>query len=141
MDVTEFTRVDEKVYVSALMDLYDRNPIGVVFGRTSINEMMEETIRKAMEERNLNDLSQVIIHTDQGNIYRSYRYNQLSREIGFTPSMSRKGNCWDNAVMKASFRTSRRKCLITFQPIPWSKLRMPFQNSSNITEKNAARNA
>lgn len=103
MDVTEFIRGDEKVFVSALMDLYDRNPIGIVVGRTSTNEMMEETIRKAMKERNLKDLSQVIIHTDQGNIYRSYRYNQLTRELGFIPSMSRKANCWDNAVIESFF--------------------------------------
>ena len=103
MDVTEFTRGDEKVYVSAIMDLYDRNPIGVVVGRSSNNEMMEETIRKAMQERNLKDLSQVVIHTDQGNVYRSHRYNQLTRELGFLASMSRKANCWDNAVIESFF--------------------------------------
>ncbi|WOV84736.1 IS3 family transposase [Sporosarcina jeotgali] len=103
MDVTEFTRGDEKVYVSAIMDLYDRNPIGVVVGRSSNNKMMEETIRKAMQERNLKDLSQVVIHTDQGNVYRSHRYNQLTRELGFLASMSRKANCWDNAVIESFF--------------------------------------
>ncbi|MGG0645312.1 IS3 family transposase [Sporosarcina gallistercoris] len=103
MDVTEFVRGDEKVFVSAIMDLYDRNPIGVVIGRTSNNEMMEESIRKAMKERNLKDLSQVILHTDQGNSYRSYRYNQLSKELSFIPSMSRKANCWDNAVIESFF--------------------------------------
>lgn len=56
MDVTEFIRGHEKFFVSAIMDLYDRNPIGVVIGRTSNNEMMEESIRKAMKERNLKDL-------------------------------------------------------------------------------------
>lgn len=103
MDVTEFIRDGEKVFVSALMDLYDRNPIGVVAGRHSTNEMMKKTIYKAMKERNLTDLSQVTIHTDQGNVYRSYSYNQLSRQLGFTPSMSRKANCWDNAVIESFF--------------------------------------
>lgn len=65
--------------------------------------MMEETIRKAMKERGLKDLSRVIIHTDQGNIYRSYLFNQLTRELGFIPSMSRKANCWDNAVIESFF--------------------------------------
>ncbi|PIC72981.1 IS3 family transposase [Sporosarcina sp. P17b] len=103
MDVTEFIRGDEKVFVSAIMDLYDRNPIEVLIGRTSNNEMMEESIRKAMKERNLKDLSGVILHTDRGNSYRSHRYNQLSKKLGFIPSMSRKANCWDNAVIESFF--------------------------------------
>lgn len=65
--------------------------------------MMEATIRQAMEARQLTDLSQVIIHTDQGNVYRSYRYHQLSKVLGFIPSMSRKANCHDNAMIECFF--------------------------------------
>lgn len=103
MDVTEITYNETKVYISALMDLFNRDPISIVISRSPNNEMMEETIRQAMKERNLKDLSHVVIHTDQGNIYRSFRYNQLSRQLGFTPSMSRKANCWDNAVIESFF--------------------------------------
>lgn len=103
MDVTEITHEETKLYVSALMDLFNREPIGLVISRSPNNEMMEETIRQAMKERNLKDLSQVIIHTGQGIIYRSFHYNQLSRQLGFTPSMSRKANCWDNAVIESFF--------------------------------------
>jgi len=103
MDVTEITHGENKIYISALMDLFNRDPIGIVISRNPNKEMMEETIRKAMKARDLQDLSQVLIHTDQGNIYRSFRYNQLSRELGFTPSMSRKANCWDNAVIESFF--------------------------------------
>lgn len=65
--------------------------------------MMEDTIREGMEARQLTDLSQVVIHTDQGNVYRTYRYNQLTRELGFIPSMSRKANCHDNAMIECFF--------------------------------------
>lgn len=103
MDVTEFPYNGERIFLSVIMDLFDRNPIGFVVSRSPDNKMMEDTIRLAIHERNLNDLENIIIHTDQGNIYRSFRYNQLSRELKFTPSMSRKANCWDNAVIESFF--------------------------------------
>jgi putative transposase len=103
MDVTEITFGDTKIYVSALMDLFNREPIGFQVGFHSNTAMMEATIRQAMEARQITDLSQVIIHTDQGNVYRSYRYQQLSRELGFIPSMSRKANCHDNAMIECFF--------------------------------------
>ncbi len=103
MDVTEITFGDTKIYVSALMDLFNREPIGFQVGFHSNTAMMEATILQAMEACQLTDLSQVIIHTDQGNVYRSYRYHQLSRELGCTPSMSRKANCYDNAMIECFF--------------------------------------
>lgn len=103
MDVTVFKRGKDEIYVSALMDLYDRNPIAVIVGPTSDNQMMEDTIRKAMKERNLKDLCGVLIHTDQGNVYRSNSYKKLADTLHFTPSMSRKANCWDNAVIESFF--------------------------------------
>lgn len=103
MDVTEITFGDTKIYVSALIDLFNREPIGFQVGYRSDVALMEETIRQAMNNRQLEDLNQVTLHTDQGNIYRAYRYRELSKELGFTPSMSRKGNCYDNAVVECFF--------------------------------------
>jgi len=87
MDVTEITFGDAKIYVSALMVLFNREPIGYQVVFHSDTAMMAATIRQAMIARQLTDLSQVIIHTDQGNVYRSYCYRQLPRELGFIPSM------------------------------------------------------
>jgi putative transposase len=70
MDVTEITFGDTKIYVSALMDLFNREPIGFRVGFHSNTAMMEATIRQAMVARQLTDLSQVIIHTEQGNVSR-----------------------------------------------------------------------
>lgn len=103
MDVTEITFEKTKIYVSALIDLFNREPIGFQVSYHSDVALMEATILQAMEERQLTDLSQVTLHTDQGNVYRAYRYQELSRELGFTPSMSRKGNCYDNAVAQCFF--------------------------------------
>ena len=64
---------------------------------------VEATIRQAMVARQLTDLSQVIKHTNQGNVYRSYRYRELSGQLGFMPRMSRKVNCHDNAMIECFF--------------------------------------
>lgn len=103
MDVTEITFGDTKIYISALMDLFNREPIGFQVGFHSDGALMEATIHQAMQTRQLTNLSQVIIHTDQGNVYRSYRYRQLSQELKFIPSMSRKANCHDNAMIECFF--------------------------------------
>lgn len=109
MDVTEITFCDTKIYVSALMDLFNREPIGFQVGFHSDTAMMEATIRQAMEARQLTDLSQVTIHSDQGNVYRSYRYHQLSGELRFIPSMSRKANCYDNTMIECFFSHLKAK--------------------------------
>jgi putative transposase len=47
-------------------------------------------------------LKNIIIHSNQGSVYRSFDHHQLSKN-GFIPSMSRKGNCWDYAVIESFF--------------------------------------
>lgn len=103
MDVTEILINGEKLYLSAMMDLYNREVISFEISHSPNTELMEKTIRKAMDYRDLENLEGVMIHTDQGNLYRTFRYNQLARILKFTQSMSRKANCWDNAVIESFF--------------------------------------
>ena len=102
---------------------------------------MEESIRKAMKEPNLKDLSGVILHTHQGNSYRFHRYNQLSKELGIIPSISRKANCWDNAVIESFFQILKLSYLIIILLKRQRFLRKPFQSSLHTTKKYAAKNA
>lgn len=53
--------------------------------------------------RELPDLTNVIIHSDQGSPYKSYKYKNLAKKLHFSPSMSRKANCWHNAVVEILF--------------------------------------
>ncbi|MFD1708561.1 transposase, partial [Siminovitchia sediminis] len=66
-------------------------------------ELICRTIRSAQQNRKLKNLEGVLIHSDRGSVYRSLSYHELSEELGFTPSMSRKANCWDNAVIESFF--------------------------------------
>lgn len=103
MDVTEVTIGTDKVYISAMMDLFNREVVALELSQSPNLELMEKTIKRAQKYRRLPNLKDVIIHTDQGSLYRSFRYHQLSIQLDFTPSMSRKANCWDNAVIESFF--------------------------------------
>ena len=75
--------------------------------------MTEEIIRQAMEALQLTDFSRMIIHANQENVYRSYPYRQLPEELGFIPSMSRKANCYDNAMIKC-FSITKSRISVSF---------------------------
>lgn len=102
-DMSELVIKDVKFFFSAILDLYNREVISFVISDSPNVNLIEETIREAMKKRNLIDLKDIIIHSDQGSVYRSFKHHQLSQELGFIPSMSRKANCWDNAVIESFF--------------------------------------
>ncbi|MFB9989318.1 IS3 family transposase, partial [Bacillus benzoevorans] len=102
-DMTEILIEQEKYYISALMDLFNREIIAFEIGSSPNTELIEATIEKARRKRKLKTLEGVIIHSDQGSVYRSFDHYKLSKTLKFIPSMSRKANCWDNAVIESFF--------------------------------------
>jgi putative transposase len=104
-DVTEVLVDSRKLYISAVMDLFNREIVALQVSSSPNAQLIKQTLLEAKKNRKLPSLKGVTIHSDQGNVYRSFAYNQWSREYGFTPSMSRKANCWDNAVIESFFST------------------------------------
>lgn len=102
-DMTEVPIGDKKWFVSTIIDLFNREVIAFQLSDSPNQELIEATVNEAQVKRKLKTLSGVLLHSDQGSVYRSLRYNQLSEKMGFTPSMSRKANCWDNAVIESFF--------------------------------------
>lgn len=102
-DVTEVQINGAKRYISAIVDLFNREVIAIEISSSPNFDLIEATIKAAQKKRKMPNLEHVIIHSDQGNVYRSMNYNQLSKKLRFTPSMSRKANCWDNAVIESFF--------------------------------------
>ena len=95
--------LDVKFFISAIMDLHNREVIAFSMSLHPDAALVEHTVRAAMEKRGLTDLKQVILHSDQGSVYSSFRHHKLAKELEFIPSMSRKANCWDNAVIESFF--------------------------------------
>ncbi|WP_391209910.1 IS3 family transposase [Psychrobacillus sp. L4] len=102
-DLSEITVEEEKFYVSAIMDLCNREIIAFEMSDSPTANLVETTVKQAMKTRKLPDLTNVIIHSDQGSVYKSFKYKNLAKKLHFSPSMSRKANCWDNAVIESFF--------------------------------------
>lgn len=99
-DVTEFHLLDKKVYLSPVMDLFNREIVS--YSITSnpnirmVKEMLEGLYAKKCPEG-------AVIHSDQGMLYQSKWYQDSLSKHGFKQSMSRRGNCLDNAVIENFF--------------------------------------
>lgn len=100
-DIT-YIRVSGKwMYLAAIMDLYSRFIVGWSID-TQVTELLVcNAFQMAVGRRNISE--QMMIHSDQGIQYRSNVYQDMLREYGCQISMSRKGNCWDNAAMESFF--------------------------------------
>ena len=100
-DVTEFALYNEKIYLSPIIDLYNGEIISYKISKRPILkqvlDMVEDATRKIKETKG------IILHSDQGWQYQNKRYQRLLKEKGIIQSMSRKGNCLDNAVIENFF--------------------------------------
>jgi len=71
--------------------------------------LVEKALGMALARRNPSD--SLIFHSDRGSQYTSHRYQELLHQYGITASMSRKGNCWDNAPVESFFGTLKTECV------------------------------
>jgi transposase InsO family protein len=88
-------------YLAVVLDLYSRKVVGWALDTHVRETLILEALRMAMGQRQA--APGLLLHSDQGVQYRANEYQQTLYDLGITASMSRKGNCWDNAVMEAFF--------------------------------------
>jgi putative transposase len=100
-DVTEFRVGDRRVYLSTVMDLFGREIIGHSTGISPNLELANSSLRQALTRLRPGDAP--IVHSDQGFQYQHASWQRLVSEAGAKQSMSRRGNCLDNAVMESFF--------------------------------------
>ena len=100
-DVTEFKIGDEKVYLSPVLDMFNREIISYSIS-TSPNLQQIRDMLNGLFEKLPND-AQPLFHSDQGWQYQHTEYQRLLAEHNITQSMSRKGNCMDNGIMETFF--------------------------------------
>jgi transposase InsO family protein len=100
-DVTEFNIKGQKIYLSPILDLYNGEIISYeIADRPQISSVMQ-MLKSAFKR--LQNEDKPILHSDQGWQYQMGLYQQALKQQGITQSMSRKGNCLDNAVMENWF--------------------------------------
>ena len=107
-DVTEFNVAGEKLYLSPVMDLYNGEIVAFETARRPAFDLVSSMLRKALHKLGPNDTP--MLHSDQGWQYRMPAYQHLLREHGIVQSMSRKGNCLDNAAMESFFAVLKSEC-------------------------------
>lgn len=100
-DVTEFNVSGKKLYLSPVIDLYNQEIVSYELsespGFKSVMTMLDKAFKK------VNNAQSLLLHSDQGWQYQMKRYQHVLKEKGVTQSMSRKGNCLDNAVVENFF--------------------------------------
>jgi transposase InsO family protein len=102
-DVTEFNVSGQKLYLSPVMDLYNGEIIVYQMAKRPAFELVSTMLKKAFARLALGD--KPILHSDQGWQYQMPGYRYLLAEKAIDQSMSRKGNCLDNAAMESFFGT------------------------------------
>lgn len=102
-DVTEFKVAGKKLYLSPVMDLFNGEIMAYQTSERPVLEMVCGMLQKAF--RRLKVGEKPILHSDQGWHYQHPTYRRMLADQGITQSMSRKGNCLDNAAMESFFGT------------------------------------
>lgn len=102
-DVTEFNVRGEKLYLSPVMDLYNGEIVSYAMHKRPHFSLVGSMLKKAWSKLASTDAP--LLHSDQGWQYQMTAYRRQLAERGLTQSMSRKGNCLDNAAMESFFGT------------------------------------
>lgn len=100
-DVTEFSLFGQKLYLSPILDLCSSDLVSCTISDRPVISMVTSMLDKAFEQ--IPDDTNLILHSDQGWHYQHKQYQQMLRNKGIRQSMSRKGNCLDNAVIENFF--------------------------------------
>lgn len=100
-DITYIKAGRTWLYLAAVMDLFSRKIVGWTLDDHMRESLVLEALSMAVAQREVR--KGALIHSDRGVQYRGNEYQETLRAYGLRCSMSRKGNCWDNAVMESFF--------------------------------------
>jgi len=120
-DVTYVRTQQGWAYLSTIKDLYD----GFIVAHQVSSQNSWALIRRTLEQarQQVDQTAGVILHSDQGVLYCSKDYHRLTQELQAQPSMSRRGNCWDNAPMENFFSHLKEEALRHYKPLTLEQTR------------------
>ena len=102
-DITYIPTDEGWLFLAVVIDLFNRQVVGWSLGEDMRCELVIDAFEMAWFRRCPNRKTGLIFHSDQGSQYASQQFHELLRERGIKASMSRKGNCWDNACSETLF--------------------------------------
>lgn len=106
-DITYLPTRKGWLYLAIVVDLYARRIVGWSFSATPDTALALGALKQAVQARK--PASGLLFHSDQGCQYTSIAFVERLKQLGITQSMSRRGNCWDNAVVERIFRTLKHE--------------------------------
>jgi len=106
-DVTYIGTAEGWLFLAVVLDLFSRRIVGWSLQEKITGELVIDALRMAWflrcSEDKTGSTADLIFHSDRGSQYASHEFTKVLKEYGITPSMSRKGNCWDNACSETLF--------------------------------------
>ena len=117
--VTDISYIHTKegvLYLSMIRDLYDNSIVAYKTATHQTINLVLDTIRVAMKKEKKRVAAELQLHSDQGFQYTSQAYFKLTQSYGITPSMSRKGNPYDNAMAENFFSILKTECIYRHKP-------------------------
>ena len=117
--VTDISYIHTKegvLYLSMIRDLYDNSIVAYKTASRQTVSLVLDTIRLAMKREKKRVAAELQLHSDQGFQYTSQAYFNLTQSYGITPSMSRKGNPYDNAMAENFFSILKTECIYRRKP-------------------------
>ena len=109
------------LYLSMIRDLYDNSIVAYKTGTQQTVNLVLDTIRLAMKQEKKRAAEELQLRSDQGFQYTSQAYFQLTQQYGITPSMSRRGNCYDNAMAENFFSILKTECIYRHKPATFTE--------------------
>jgi putative transposase len=112
-DITYVPTEEGWLYLAVFLDLFTRKAVGFSMRETMHAEMVTSAIDMALKRQGLVKAEQLVAHSDRGSQYASQEYREKLEAHQITASMSRKGNCYDNAFVESFFRTLKVELVYT----------------------------
>ena len=129
--VTDISYIHTKegvLYLSMIRDLYDNSIVAYKIAAQQTVNLVLDTIRLAMKKEKKKVAAELQLHSDQGAQYASQAYYELTQSYGITPSMSSKGNPYDNAMAENFFSILKTECIYRHKP-------KTFQEANDLIDR------
>jgi transposase InsO family protein len=115
-DITEFKVGDHKLYLSPILDCYNNEIISYTLSRRPTYDLVSTMLDEALNQTKAHRHKSLMLHSDQGWHYQMPQFSDTLKNNQIKQSMSRKGNCLDNALMEGFFGTLKSETIYIEKP-------------------------
>jgi putative transposase len=123
-DITYINTQEGWLYLAVVIDLFSRKVVGWSMGARMKAALVCDALKRAVWQRK--PKRGLVVHSDRGSQYASHDYRQLLSMYGCVGSMSRKGNCWDNAVAESFFGSLKQ------ERVQWCSYRTRYEAQQDV---------